>query len=161
MIISLDPGKTCGMIAIRDNGDVAQRMEAPAFSTLDCFASLVHDVRPLQVVVERYTMNAGKMTHQPDALEVIGAARFLCMSAGVQFTLQSRGDRMRCSFATLRKLELWTTSPGGHINEAARHAVVYVVKHVPEHPIAKRVFGMIESGSAGAEWRNPMSGENY
>lgn len=147
MIIAVDPGKMCGLIAIRQTGEVYCRLEQPALNTCNRLFEMIHQIRPIALVVERYTITPRVMSQQTDALEVIGALRWMCArDSGVAFTLQSRSDRVRVTNEMLVQLDLWTPrdrSPGGHINEAARHAVVYITRAFPQHPIAKRLLSRV------------------
>lgn len=147
MIIAVDPGKTCGLIVIKQDGKVERRLEADGFRTLEAIEPILTQVRPLSVVVERYTITRQIMTQQTDALEVIGALRWLCFRQHIELRLQSRADRTRVTNEMLREVELWsprTLSPGGHINEAARHAVVFLATWYPRHPIARYLLGKMK-----------------
>ena len=153
MIVSVDPGKACGLVAIKQDGTAAHRLEGDPFTCVNKVEYLLGAVRPIAVVAERYVQQSGKMTFQPEALEVIGALRYLCKRANVSFTLQSRSERVRVTRDMLVELGLWNprvVSPHGHMNEAAKHAVVYIVQHIPHHPIAKKLLGTILLGEEAA-----------
>jgi hypothetical protein len=147
VILSIDPGKTCGLIAIKLDGVVHRREECTALDCLTIAEINIERVRPLQVVVERYVITRQVMTQQTDALEVIGALRWICSKAGLQLHMQSRSDRTKVTNEMLRDLGLWTPraqSPGGHVNEAARHAVIHLMRTQPQHVITKRLLGRID-----------------
>lgn len=146
MILAIDPGKTCGLVAIKQDGSLYLRMEADPYRTCSAASDIIARVRPLIVVCERYTIVPKVMSQQTDALETIGALRYICARAGVEFVLQSRSERTRVNNETLQLLGLWaprTLSPGGHVNEATRHGVAYIVRAQPHHPIAKKLLGRV------------------
>lgn len=148
MIVAIDPGKTCGLTAISDDGGLIKNFESDPYVTLKYLEDVCKVMRPLVVIIERFTITQRIMSQQTDALEVIGAVRWICWQGGVSLTLQSRADKSRVTNEMLRDLELWaprTRSPGGHANDATRHAVVYITQRMPRHPIAKRVLGMIRA----------------
>jgi len=149
VIIAVDPGKACGLVAIGQRGEYVHRLEGDPFECVKKVEYVLGAVRPLHVVLERYVQQSTKMTVQTDALEVIGAVRYLCKKHNVPVFMQSRSDRVRVTREMLLDLGLWNTrivSPNGHMNEAARHAVVHIVRHLPHHPIAKKLVGRMVEG---------------
>lgn len=137
MLIAVDPGKTCGMFVVIVNDDgmkVFDHWEDSAINTVYEVERLltVYKTLNVKVVVERYVLESLKQTRQYDAIEVIGALRWLSNKHGAMFELQGRAERLRVTNEMLRDRGWWTTSPGGHVNEAARHAVVAIVRYWPD-----------------------------
>jgi hypothetical protein len=147
VILWIDPGKTCGLIAVKIDGTLYRNTECSALDCLTVAESIIAQVRPLSIGVERYVITRQVMTQQTDALEVIGALRWICSKWGLQLHMQSRSDRTKVTNEMLRDLGLWTPrvqSPGGHVNEAARHAVIHLMRTQPQHVITKRLLGRID-----------------
>ena len=82
------------------------------------------------VVCESFVPRPGIRTWQPEALETIGALRYICQREGIPFELQAPADAKR--FSTNDKLQLlsWRNpTPGGHADDAARHLLLAAVRH--------------------------------
>jgi hypothetical protein len=82
------------------------------------------------VACERFQQTPHTRTAQYEALEVIGALRYLCHRYRVPFHLQGRADRFRVSVTALRELDWWTVGKP-HAQDAARHLYVGCVRHDP------------------------------
>lgn len=144
MIIAVDPGLACGVFAIRSDGSIWDRREERAYecvSNIDRWFAL--GKLPKVIVCERYTITQAHMSQQPDALEVIGALRYIARKWNVRFELQGRAERVRVTNDMLRAIGWWTTSPGGHVNEAARHCALALIKLDPDHDLVQRLLGTI------------------
>lgn len=81
------------------------------------------------LVVEKFTITAktGKLSPQPEPLELCGTAKYLAWKHRVPFKLQTPGDAKRfCPDARLRALGWYTTGKGGedHGRDATRHLVL-------------------------------------
>jgi len=134
-VLALDPGGTTGLAQGWWHADGALDFTSWELETLEALAAVEQFASaprgsPRAVVCESWTPRPGIRTFQPEALESIGAARYLCWQYHVPFTLQSPADAKR--FATNAKLKIlgWRNpSPGGHADDAARHLMVYAVQH--------------------------------
>lgn len=91
---------------------------------LDLVDSLLeHDT---VVVCESFVPRPGVRTWQPDAIEMIGALRYMCFRRGVQLRLQSPAAAK--SFSTNEKLKRIGWRPkGGHASDAVRHLLLALV----------------------------------
>lgn len=140
-LVALDPGKTTGVAACILTDDVQvsgfQAGEMDRQATLDWTWSALESMRELyddleiHIVAERFTIGPQtmKMTRQHDALEIIGAVRWMTQRHQASFALQDPGiAKSTCSNATLQKIGFWTPGKAGHANDAARHLVVLLLK---------------------------------
>ena len=129
-ITAVDPGLMSG-VAFFDSE--TERFESSDQSTWDALRAV--DVSILiegldLVVCESFVPRPGVRTWQPQALESIGALRFLCMQSRVDFELQSPAEaKSFSSNEKLKKIGWYRTTPGGHANDAARHLLVAAVRH--------------------------------
>ena len=143
ILIAVDPGKLCGYFRL--NLVASYHAEYDPFQCVYSVQQIInHAVNDeVHVVAERFTFTSTKMTRQYDALEVIGALRYVSHRPGVKFTLQSRADKERVSNATLRQIGWYTSTKDGHANDAARHALVYLTRNFPEHPVVRQALAKI------------------
>lgn len=146
----VDPGLMCGLVWVDCGEGTITGGDAHAYTTLRNVDDILRrEIRNLHgeigIICERYTITqqTAKMSPQHDALEVIGTLRYLCRIHDVKFELQSRADRLRVSHATLKKIGWWIPTPGGHTNEAARHALVAFTKRWPNHNTTKLAIDTI------------------
>lgn len=134
-LLALDPGKTSGIAFAewRDGGIVGfQSFPTPMLDALRLVNWFVEEKMYMErlVVCESWTPRPGIRTFQPEALESIGACRYLCWKSDIPFELQQPAEAKR--FATNEKLATlgWRRpGPGGHADDAARHLLVAAVKH--------------------------------
>ncbi len=142
----VDPGFMCGLLWVHCDSGKATGGDAHAYTTLTNVENIISSTRHrTEIVCERYTITqqTAKLSPQHDALEVIGTLRYLCRKYDVSFELQARADRLRVSHATLKKIGWWIPTPGGHTNEAARHALIAFAKRRPNHDIVKTAIDTI------------------
>jgi hypothetical protein len=134
-IVAVDPGKTCGLAFLYpghpESFGSREFDRWGAVRVVDGVAEIFPmSARPDLVVCESFVPRPGVRTWQPEALETIGALRYVCDRAGVPFETQSPADAKR--FSNNRKLELlgWRKpTPGGHADDAARHLLLAAVRH--------------------------------
>lgn len=153
MIVAVDPGKTCGVARLwvcETCGGVGHRRnargnfeysrcpscngghqfdsrEADRWETLDLIDEVGNACEG--VVCESFVPRPGVRSWQPDALEIIGALRYICHRAGIPFETQAPADAKR--FATNDKLETcgWRNpTRGGHADDASRHLLLAAVR---------------------------------
>jgi hypothetical protein len=129
LVVAVDPGGTYG-VARAIIGPSLHSVAASELSPLDALSfveCLLPDTEFL--FVESFTPRSGVRTWQPEALEGIGALRYLAARYGTQFELQSPSDAKR--FSTNKKLEAlgWRTpTRGGHADDALRHLLLGAVR---------------------------------
>jgi hypothetical protein len=85
------------------------------------------------LVFEKFTITAqtGKLSPQPEPLELTGVGKFLAHKNRNVFTLQTPGDAKRfADDAKLRKIGWYTRGRGGedHGRDATRHLVLALAK---------------------------------
>lgn len=144
MILAFDPGGTTG-VAMWD----PIRQEFRSLEVPGGFTGLADRLRdpylspdpPSEVIVERFTVNAGTHKKDPtafaDTTSIIGAIRFWCHPY-IPVTFQT--PQQAKQFAPdprLRQLGWYTPSPGGHANDAARHLVTYLAHHRDPYVLRK------------------------
>lgn len=129
-VLAVDPGGTTGWALWRDGDQVPQVGQDPPLAFLDRTWDLVRTSGGLEVVCERYVVTAGtlKKSRQYDALEQIGALRWMCHHLGHPFELQDAADAE--VFAPSERLKLlgWWTVGQEHARSATRHLLLYLVK---------------------------------
>lgn len=147
MIIGIDPGKTTGIFALSDDpGRPPTVNERDAYWVMDQLDWLLQSAKAdenVYVVCERYTQQSTKLTPQYDALEVIGVVRWLCHRWGADLTLQSRSQKSIITSFMLKDIGWWTSGTRGHVNDAARHVLIYLATRDPNHPLVRRTIGTI------------------
>lgn len=148
-IIAVDPGKMCGVFVYDTLTNAWTTCEDIAYSAVVFIEAHISATDDTHVVAERFTFQA-KLTHQYDAIETIGALRFICRRLDfigprrVTFTLQGRAQRMRVSYDDLRHIGWYRASPGGHVMEATRHAVIALARACPDHGLVRALAGKIQ-----------------
>lgn len=126
LMIAVDPGAMCGVASNVAHNSILFYRELPPFETVswveDQLRRLPADVIA-DLTAERYTMTRQHHTQQPEALEVIGALRYLSRKyPRVRFTLQSRSVKSKVTNDVLRELDWYPL--GDHARDATRHLVV-------------------------------------
>ena len=148
MIIGVDPGKMTGVWVMVDTDHVIG-VEKPALEALVFIESAMSHVpgnTHIIFAVERYDIgvNTVKLTRQYEAMEVIGAIKYLAHRRGECLVeMQSRSVKTRVSNDVLRKLNWWTAGSAGHMHDAQRHALVAATKYTPWHDLVKRAYGIM------------------
>jgi hypothetical protein len=133
LLIGVDPGKTSGL-AVLDGDDFWSVDLDDPLDVCDEVHRMLRWKRPTVVAVERYTFTraAGRMTRQYDALEVIGALRYICHTSGVSFVLRGASESARVgSPAVLRALGWWARG-FDHRNRAAAQLALLLQQTYPE-----------------------------
>jgi hypothetical protein len=141
MLIAVDPGKVCGYIVVNDDGGVYRQDEASPYETVAVIESLLWGQEHVDVIVERFiiTPQTHKMTRQYDAIETIGALRYVCMKTpNNSFHLQPRDAKTRVKNATLKVLGWYMATNDQHANDAAKHAFTAFVNLRPTSEVTRR-----------------------
>ena len=129
-IVAVDPGGTYGLAtALIDSsltGVVSQEREPiVALCAVEALLPITEFL-----ICESFIPRPGIRTNQPEALEGIGALRFMAYKANVPFELQSPADAKRFSTnAKLERLGWRTPTKGGHADDALRHLLLGAVRH--------------------------------
>lgn len=85
-------------------------------------------INEIHIVCEAFTINdhTAKETRQYDALEVIGAVKYLCEVYNVTFhTPVAPGTRKVVTNKLLQDLDWYKTSPDKHMIDASKHVVAF------------------------------------
>lgn len=130
---AVDPGKMAGIAMLTlpyENVPATWEYSAlEAVRFLDDFLGMAGSTKAI-VVCESFVPRPGTRTWQPDALEVIGALRYLSEKHSHVFELQSPAQAK--AFSTddkLKRIGWYTPTKGGHANDAVRHMLLAVVRH--------------------------------
>ncbi len=134
IIVGVDPGSTTGWAFCNPDPekDIFVAGERPAMDAPLMFEHSLHQYPQVLIACERFTisMNTLKKTRagSQDALDVIGAVRYLAAKYGWKFERQDASAvKQLATDKRLRDLGMWT--PGhGHANDAARHVLFARVK---------------------------------
>ena len=104
--------------------------ELPALAAVQLVHDIAQNTKVDLVVAESFVPRPGVKTWQPDAIEVVGALRYMCYSQDITFELQSATNAKKFSTdAKLKRLEWYIPTTGGHANDALRHLLLAMVKH--------------------------------
>jgi hypothetical protein len=130
-VLAVDPGVAVGIAWLDSERHGSFRsFERDRWAATSYVAHLCDEDGVDLVVCESFIPRPGVRTWQPDALEMIGALRFVARRAGVAFETQSPAEAKR--FSTNDKLKLlgWRSpTRGGHADDAARHLLLAAVRH--------------------------------
>jgi hypothetical protein len=145
MILAVDPGLVSGVFAVYNDGSIASALELSPYETVSFVEAKALISPRLHVVCEQFTFaaNAHRMTRQPEALEIIGALRYVSRKHSRPFKLQSRNIKSRVDNDTLKRIGWYSQTVGGHLNDAARHAFVAFVQLYPHHSLVKTSLATI------------------
>ena len=132
LVVAVDPGGTTGLATAWIDTtlkDVVARELSP-YDAVAFIDELLTQRDVAYVACESFVPRPGIRSWQPDAIETIGALRYLCHRTNTPFELQSPADAKR--FSTNAKLERlgWRhPTRGGHADDALRHLLLLATRH--------------------------------
>jgi hypothetical protein len=147
ILIAVDPGEVCGYVAIdTETGSIAYSDEASSYFVVNFVHNTLMRTTDVILVVERYTItaNSGKLSRQYTALETIGALRYVATLHGIELELQSRSQKSVATNEALIRIGWYKPTRGGHVNDAARHALVAMIRHYPKSEVVKTALGRVD-----------------
>ena len=135
-VLVCDPGKTAGWALMDVTEHVPIRLvynagEMPAWDYVDWVAETLKDSDTLVCEAFIITPKTAKLSQQTDALEMIGALRWLCRDRYARFDVsQKAGDAREFDpkGAKLKQLNMWPTSCD-HAQMASRHLLLYCARY--------------------------------
>lgn len=132
LIIGVDPGGTTGLAWVL-NGQF-ESVDLPPLEAMDKVDELVRRRVPTVIAAERYNITAQtiKKTRQYDALEVIGACRWLAYRYHASFLLQSAGEAQRAGNREVLRVLGWWKPGGDHLNKAAAQVALAFQRALPQ-----------------------------
>lgn len=145
VLIGIDPGETTGIFAV--SGEhlrpfvISERNAAHVMAQLERLLSTGDP--EVHIACERYLQQSTRITPQYTALETIGVVKWLALKYGAELTLQSRSQKAIISSFMLKSIGWWTSGTRGHVNDAARHALIWLASHHPNHTLVQRTIGTI------------------
>ena len=134
LIIGVDPGLHCGFAVL--DGDSFECYEFRGLEAADRLYAILMEInkpiatkKPARVSCERYNITGkAAKTNQTDALEVIGAMKWMCKRLHVPFALVGSSDATRgMDRTTLKTLGFWLPGKPDHYQRAAAQ-VAYTLK---------------------------------
>lgn len=131
-VVGIDPGKTTGhaLLTVADHRvDSGQTTAMQACQWIEQMLP-THGHNSL-IAVERFTIGQEtlKKTRQHDALDVIGAIKYLCWAHSTRFELNGPSEAKAMVNDERLKMKDYYQPGQPHANDAARHAVYAAVKH--------------------------------
>lgn len=135
LIIGVDPGLHCGFAMFDE--DSFECHEFRGLEAADQLYILLKGIKkPARVGCERYNITGkAAKTNQTDALEVIGAMKWICHRLQVPFVVIGSSDANRgMDRATLKKLGFWMPGKPDHYQRAAAQvAYAFKMSHPDEY----------------------------
>lgn len=129
-VVGVDPGGTTGIALWSKGGGLTLREMPTAIEAVDWISDMTHVLAPTVFVVERYiiTPATAKMSQQHDALEIIGAIKYLTRVNGHEVVMQTPAEAK--AFSTDDKLKTlgWYQRGQPHARDASRHVLLYLAK---------------------------------
>jgi hypothetical protein len=130
VVVAVDPGGTTGIALWTPPMGLSLKEVRGGDKAVDWLADIARQVGHAHFVVERYiiTPATAKMSQQHDALEIIGALKFLIRKYGHTLTMQTPAEAK--AFSTDKKLKNvgWYQPGQGHARDASRHALLFLAK---------------------------------
>lgn len=127
-VVAVDPGGTTGL-AVWAPGLGLKLLEFNPEEAVDYLWQLA-DGNTKHFVVERYliTPATAKMSQQHDALEIIGALKFMARKHGHTLSLQTPSEAKAFSSDSKLKRVEWYQPGMPHARDASRHLLLYLSK---------------------------------
>lgn len=129
-VLAVDPGGTSG-IALWSGGDTPPPVEERnPYETIEIVERWLQRVEENGVVVvERFTIGPQtlKNSRQYDAIEIIGALRYLSLKHGAEFVLQAPADAKRLMTNDVLRRLGWYVTGRDHGRDALRHLGLYLI----------------------------------
>ena len=153
-LISVDPGLMTGVMEFKitdESTEMTASHELGFDKFMDYIVSLdkivegMSNPKDLTVVCEDFivtTETAKKMTAQMWSLHLIGALKYLSHKHGFSLVMQKPAQRMSISHDQLKGIGWWHVGGAGHANQAARHAVVYMLDVLKDKTLARKILSL-------------------
>lgn len=128
-VVAVDPGGTTGIAVWSPDLGLSLREIAPASNAVDWLADIARGPK-VTFVVERYiiTPATAKMSQQHDALEIIGALKFIARKYNHPLVMQTPAEAKKFSTDAKLKTVGWYQPGHGHARDASRHALLFLAK---------------------------------
>lgn len=143
IFIGVDPGKTCGLAIVYQRSSGFADFKVTSLSAHDACDAVWHLLsyarnRFVHCAVERYTMsgNTAKMTRQNDAIEVIGALRWMITRAGRAATFNTYGAAEATKIGPhdlQRQIGWWNVGAEDHERRAVSQLLIDISQHQPRN----------------------------
>jgi len=128
-ILGIDPGKCTGLALITESGFRAWQVTD---RIVPAILEVIRENVPCHIACERFVhgMRSVRNTSQNSAAIVVNALSVQCEALGIPFERQAAGEAKLLSNNLLQRVGLYTVHKE-HANDAAKHALFYLLKHYP------------------------------
>lgn len=139
-VLAIDPGKMSGIVVLKCSDDLSQVDIELSVEYDEAYTGFkieeVTSMANVEVVMEDFFINVetGKKKDVRYSLELIGVGRHYANSRGRKFKLQPPSSKQFAPNDMLRDLGFWVPGGEGHMHDAMRHAIVYLVQEYGWRP---------------------------
>jgi hypothetical protein len=114
VIVGVDPGRTTGLCAYRDNGEFLSGKEAKSSAEVEEYLKVW---MPDVVILEDFRIGGAKVDYR-DPLTMIGAVEHLSQSLGAELVLQQPRQQAKDLSGV--------PHPSAHVRSASAHVLTYL-----------------------------------
>lgn len=136
-IVGVDPGKISGLFIYNSSDTLHLHTEIDECGRNDLLHRIEESLRSFSIIAcERFTMlpSSRRHTSQTDALEIIGAIKYIASTYDVKCELYGASEASKSgNDATLKLLGWYTPTKDHHANRAAAQVVHALTVHYPKH----------------------------
>ncbi len=129
-VVAVDPGGTTGLAVWSPDLGLSLREVSPAIDAVFWLADMARTLEPTTFVVEKYiiTPATAKLSQQHDALEIIGALKYLVRKYDHKMVMQSPSEAKAYSTNDKLKRVGWYRPGLDHARDASRHLLLHLSK---------------------------------
>lgn len=132
-LLGLDPGLMTGACLVDITTlDEPVMVWSEEWTIADFHDKIGHlmEMKNISVVIEDFkiTVETAKLTPQPWSLHLIGVTLYLGYINNVKVKIQTPSQKPFATNDRLRAVGFWHVGEDGHANDAARHAMIWIVE---------------------------------
>lgn len=133
-ILAIDPGKTTGYTLC--SGSISDTYQWIKISKIDEGVLVYPNLYELSqmipktdvIIIEDYIIRQPHIGQRGIPIKIIGVVEYICNNIDKPLIFQQPGEKSLCTDGRLKALEVYNKNP--HINDAYRHAFVYLFKEL-------------------------------